>query len=104
MKAWYSKVRDTELKDGSVRATYVVTFETDNAELKREVEKYLQGIMDKTESNSEIPNNCKVKNYCDDCLYTDTCDSKEFFYACTSKATISKMEQVEDKPQTERSE
>ena len=44
----------------------------------------------KTENNSEKPN-----NYCDDCLYTDTCDSKEFFYACTSKATISKMEQVE---------
>ena len=43
----------------------------------------------KTESSSEKPN-----NYCDDCLYTDTCDSKEFFYACTSKATISKMEQV----------
>ena len=51
------------------------------------------------------------QNYCDDCLYTDTCDSKEFFYACTSKATISKMEQVDkdinvrskDKPQTERS-
>ena len=59
MKAWYSKVRDTELKDGSVRATYVVTFETDNAELKREVEKYLQGIMDKTENNSEKPNNCE---------------------------------------------
>ena len=58
MKAWYSKVRDTELKDGSVRATYVVTFETDNAELKREVEKYLQGIMDKTENSSEKPNNC----------------------------------------------
>ena len=46
-------------------------------------------------SDSEIPNNCEVKNYCDDCLYTDTCDSKEFFYACTSKATISKMEQVD---------
>ena len=61
MKAWYSKVRDTELKDGSVRATYVVTFETDNAELKREVEKYLQGIMDKDEPNcSENPNNSKV--------------------------------------------
>ena len=41
------------------------------------------------------------QNYCDDCLYTDTCDSKEFFYACTSKATISKMEQVEDEPQTD---
>ena len=53
----------------------------------------------KTENSSEKPN-----NYCDDCLYTDTCDSKEFFYACTSKATISKMEQVEDEPQTERSE
>ena len=91
MKAWYSKVRDAELKDGSVRATYVVTFETDNAELKREVEKYLQGIMDKDEP----------QNYCDDCLYTDTCDSKAFFYACTSKATISKMEQVEDEPQTD---
>ena len=47
------------------------------------------------------PYNCKVKNYCDDCLYTDTCDSKEFFYACTSKATVSKMENV-DEPQTER--
>ena len=52
----------------------------------------------KTENSSEMPNNCKVKNYCDDCLYRDTCDSKELFYACTSKATISKMEQV-DKPQ-----
>ena len=98
MKAWYSKVRDTELIDGSVRADYVVTFETDNAELKREVEKYLQGIMDKDEP----------QNYCDDCLYTDTCDDKAFFYACTSKATISKMEQVDkdinvrskDEPQT----
>ena len=66
----------------------------------------------KTENGSEKPNNCEVKNYCDDCLYTDTCDSKEFFYACTSKATISKMEQVDkdinvrskDEPQTERSE
>ena len=52
----------------------------------------------KTENSSEKPNNCEGKNYCDDCLYTDTCDSKEFFYACTSKATISKMEQVEDEP------
>ena len=55
---------------------------------------------EQTENNSEKPNNCEVKNYCDDCLYTDTCDSKAFFYACTSKATISKMEQVEDEPQT----
>ena len=63
----------------------------------------------KTENSSEIPNNCEVKNYCDDCLYADTCDSKEFFYACTSKATISKMEQVDkdinvrskDEPQTD---
>ena len=47
--------------------------------------------LEQTENSSEKPN-----NYCDDCLYTDTCDSKEFFYACTSKATISKMEQVED--------
>ena len=54
----------------------------------------------KTENSSEKPNNCEGKNYCDDCLYTDTCDSKEFFYACTSKATISKMEQVEDETQT----
>ena len=54
----------------------------------------------KTENSSEKPNNCEVENYCDDCLYTDTCDDKAFFYACTSKATISKMEQVEDEPQT----
>ena len=64
----------------------------DKIELKREVEKYLQGIMDKDEP----------QNYCDDCLYTNTCDSKSFFYACTSKANISKMEQVEDEPRTER--
>ena len=56
----------------------------------------------KTENSSEKPNNCEAKNYCDDCLYTDTCDSKEFFYACTSKATISKMEQVETEPQTQK--
>ena len=63
----------------------------------------------KTENSSEKPNNCEVKNYCDDCLYTDTCDDKAFFYACTSKATISKMEQVDkdinvrskDEPQTD---
>ena len=65
----------------------------------------------KTENGSEKPNNCEdaPQNYCDDCLYTDTCDSKEFFYACTSKATISKMEQVDkdinvrskDEPQTD---
>ena len=54
----------------------------------------------KTENCSEIPNNCMVKNYCDDCLYTDTCDSKEFFYACTSKAT----REPKTEPQTERSE
>ena len=60
--------------------------------------------LEQTENSSEKPN-----NYCDDCLYTDTCDSKEFFYACTSKATISKMEQVDkdinvrskDEPQTD---
>ena len=55
MKAWYSKVRDTELIDGSVRADYVVTFETDNFELKRKVEKYLQGIMDEAEQTEPIP-------------------------------------------------
>ena len=70
MKAWYSKVRDTELIDGSVRADYVVTFETDNFELKRKVEKYLQGIMDEAEQTepncSEKPNNC------------DTCKNKGF--------------------------
>ena len=52
---------------------------------------------EQTENSSEKPNNCEVKNYCDDCLYTDTCDDKAFFYACTSKATISKMEQVEQR-------
>ena len=56
-----------------------------------EIAKSLANYDRKTEpSNSEKPN-----NYCDDCLYTDTCDSKKFFYACTSKATISKMEQVD---------
>ena len=56
-----------------------------------------------TEAWYKADRKTEPQNYCDDCLYTDTCDSKEFFYACTSKATISKMEQV-DEPQTERSE
>lgn len=63
VKAWYSKVRDTELIDGSVRADYVVAFETDNFELKRKVEKYLQGIMDEAEQTEPcedwICNTCK---------------------------------------------
>lgn len=63
MKAWYSKVRDTELKDGSVRATYVVTFETDSVELKRKVEKYLQGIMDEAEQTEpQICDTCRYYN------------------------------------------
>lgn len=49
MKSWYSRVSDVELKDGSIRTNYVVTFETDSVELKRKVEKYLQGIMDEAE-------------------------------------------------------
>ena len=71
------------------------------AEAKQRAVDIIESVLAKTEP----------QNYCDDCLYTDTCDSKEFFYACTSKATISKMEQVakdinvrsKDEPQTERS-
>lgn len=64
MKAWYSKVRDTELIDGSVRADYVVTFETDNFELKRKVEKYLQGIMDEAEQTELTTEDCSTVEDC----------------------------------------
>ena len=53
MKSWYRVIRDTELKDGSTRTDYVITFETDDYKLKREVEKYLQGIMDRENWESE---------------------------------------------------
>ena len=36
------------------------------------------------------------QNYCDDCLYCETCDSKEFFWACTSKA----VKKPKTEPQT----
>ena len=55
---------------------------------------YYKGIIDGI--NMVADRKTELQNYCDDCLYCDTCDSKEFFYACTSKATISKMEQVEE--------
>ena len=87
MKAWYSKVRDTELKDGSVRATYVVTFETDNAELKREVEKYLQGIMDKDEPQTD--------GYM-------TAEQTEDYRKMLDKAEHKVYGNIEDEPQTDR--
>ena len=84
MKAWYSKVRDTELIDGSVRADYVVTFETDNFELKRKVEKYLQGIMDdaeQTEPQTDCPKNCPQRDVCTrdatDCIWKKGENSSE---------------------------
>jgi len=41
------------------------------------------------------------QNYCDDCLYNDVCDSKEFFYACTSKATKKPKDEPQNKYPTE---
>lgn len=96
--AMRTSVLEYDLKGWSV--TYSVPIKDKNERIEKTA--YFYDIADrKTENCSEKPNNCEAKNYCDDCLYTDTCDSKEFFYACTSKATISKMEQVEDEPQTE---
>lgn len=86
MKAWYSKVKDTELIDGSVRADYVVTFETDNFELKRKVEKYLQGIMDEPRGMDKC-HKCKWWNYS---------------YGCSNKKGICDFEPKADTPQTER--
>lgn len=107
MKSWYSRVSDIELKDGSIRTNYVVTFETDNFKLKREVEKYLQGIMDKAENSSEIPNNCEhitedgvtCAKYpaCDDCLDNplNKVKGSERLVKGKTEPTISKMEQVD---------
>ena len=47
MKEWYSIVKDRELKDGSTEKRFIITFETDNPELRKEVEKFLQSIMDR---------------------------------------------------------
>ena len=60
MRGWYSKVRDTELIDGNVMAIYEVVFETDDVELKREVEKYLQGIMDRAEQTEPTTEDCSM--------------------------------------------
>jgi hypothetical protein len=95
MKAWYSKVRDTELKDGSVRATYVVTFETDNAELKREVEKYLQGIMDRADRKTEPKTEKFPQKWTDWCK---ECGKKE---RCVRAGFMPQCYESEDEPQTD---
>lgn len=97
MKAWYSKVRDTELIDGSVRADYVVTFETDKFELKRKVEKYLQGIMDEaeqTEPQNDWETEKRNNSLCYKCV--KECDRRVL-----NRYTI-ECNQYEPKEQTER--
>ena len=58
---------------------------------------YYKGVIDGI--NLAIDRKAEPQNYCDDCLYSRTCDSKEFFWACAEKAT----KKPKDEPQTERS-
>ena len=51
MKSWYSNSDDIKMKDRSKRKEYKVVFETDSKELKDEIEKFFQGLMDRTEGN-----------------------------------------------------
>ena len=50
-KSWYSNSDDIEMKDGSKRKEYRVVFETDSKELKDEIEKFFQSLMDRMEGN-----------------------------------------------------
>ena len=50
----------------------------------------------KTESNSEKPNNCEECEH-----WNDTEDGCADRHGCKTEPTISKMEQVEDEPQTD---
>lgn len=101
MKAWYSKVRDTELIDGSVRADYVVTFETDNFELKRKVEKYLQGIMDEAEQTEpQICDFCRYYNNNIPCGTTPSACKKADKFAKEFVDGLKKLK-PKDEPQTD---
>ena len=51
MKSWYSNSDDIELKDGSRQKEYKVVFETDSKELKDEIEKFFQCLMDRKDGN-----------------------------------------------------
>lgn len=51
MKSWYSNSDDIELKDGSRKKEYKVVFETDSKELKDEIEKFFQSLIDRMEGN-----------------------------------------------------
>lgn len=42
---------DIELKDGSRKKEYKVVFETDSKELKDEIEKFFQCLMDRKDGN-----------------------------------------------------
>ena len=103
MKSWYSKVRDTELIDGSIRADYIVVFETDNFELKREVEKYLQGIMDRADRKDEPTQDQHAQHVgsvetmsCQECKWLDT-DEMRCFIAEVSDCKY----EPKDEPQTD---
>lgn len=51
MKSWYSNSDDIKMNDGSKRKEYRVVFETDSKELKDEIEKFFQSLMDRMEGN-----------------------------------------------------
>ena len=88
--------------DEGVHAWYVLELHGTDGEFRHKelCEECYEYLCEKDEA-PKADRKTEPQNYCDDCLYCDTCDSKEFFYACTSKATISKMEQVEGEPQTD---
>ena len=115
MKAWYSKVRDTELIDGSVRADYVVTFETDKFELKRKVEKYLQGIMDEAEQTEPQADDICIWNVCnynkafedepsEDCELCKHFKYRHPYWECEFDTFEECNYEPKTEPQTERSE
>ena len=102
--AMRSSVLEYDLKGWSMK--YSVPIKGKNERIEKTA--YFYDMADrKTEpSNSEIPNNCE-KTDCDTCRYAGECDWEpwqECPYEPKDEPTISKMEQVDDEPQTERSE
>lgn len=87
--------------DEGVHAWYVLELHGTDGEFRHKelCEECYEYLCEKDEA-PKADRKTEPQNYCDDCLYTDTCDSKAYFYACTSKATISKMEQVEEPMKT----
>ena len=132
MRAWNSYSDDLTLKDGRVVKEWTITFRTTEHEVYKRIEKFFQRLIDESNSSEKPNNSIAHDDYiesendhlearclncansgsykctkCDGEMYFKTepqtkCDNCKTYWNCQGQCD--EMPQIEDEPQTERSE